>query len=58
MRNLGYQAVLGMDTNDNLHYSSVSEALTDVGIKEAVISNHRGKSVLAICSEKKITKTN
>ena len=49
LRDLGYHEVLGMDSNDNVRGGSASTALADIGIKEAVINNHQGESVLATC---------
>ena len=46
---LGYHVILGMDSNDDTRDSSVSAALADIEIKEAVINNYRGESVPATC---------
>ena len=40
LRDLGYHVVLGMDSNDDVRNGSVSIALADIGIKEAVVNNH------------------
>ena len=50
LRDLGYNVVLGMDSNDNSRDGSVSTALADIGIKDAVINNHQGESAPATCS--------
>ena len=42
-----------MDSNNNVHDSDVSAALADIGIKEAVINNHCGESVLVTYSKNK-----
>ena len=51
LQDLGCHVVLGMDSNDDVRNGSVSAALADIGIKEAVINNHRGESVPATCSK-------
>ena len=50
---LGYHIVLGMDSNNDVHDGAVSAALTDIGIEEAVINNHRGESVSVTSSKNK-----
>ena len=44
MRDLGYHVILGIDANNDLRDGSVSAALSNIGIKEAVMSNHRDES--------------
>ena len=45
--------VLGMDANDDIRNDKVTNALLEVGILEAVVSNHGGESVLATCATNK-----
>ena len=40
-----------MDSNDDVQDGSVSASLADIGIKEAVINNHRGESGYTTCSK-------
>ena len=41
---------LGMDANDDVRDGEIAKALWEVGIFEAVVSNHKEKSVLATCA--------
>ena len=49
-RDSGDHVVLGMDVNDDVRVGKVSASLTEIGIEEAVIKNHRGESVPATCA--------
>lgn len=51
MRDKGFYVVLGMDDNDDVRNRSVSAALANIGITEAVINNHKGENVLATCAK-------
>ena len=42
--------VLGMDVNDDVRDGEVNKALWEVGMFEAVVSNHTDKSVPATCA--------
>ena len=42
--------VLGMDVNDDVRDGEVTRALWEVGMFEAVVSNHKEKSVPAKCA--------
>ena len=42
-----------MDANDDIRKGEVTKALLEVGILEAVVSNHGGKSVPATCATNK-----
>ena len=42
--------VLGIDANDNVRDGDVTKALREVGMFEAVVSNHKEKSVPATCA--------
>ena len=46
----GTLVILGMDVNDDVRDCAVSVALSEIGIQEAVIKNHRGESVPATCA--------
>ena len=39
-----------MDTNDDVRNGKVTLALQEIGMYEAVVNNHRGKSVPATCA--------
>ena len=45
--------VLGMDANDDIRNGKVTIALLEVGILEAIVSNHGGESVPATCATNK-----
>ena len=49
-RDFGHHVVLGMDADDDVRDGDVSAALTEIGIVEAVIKNHKGESVPATCA--------
>ena len=49
-RNDSNHVVLGMDTNEDVRDGAVSDALSEVGIVEAIINDHRGESVPATCA--------
>ena len=49
----GSHVVLGMNANDEVQDGEVTKTLLEVGIFEAVISNHRGESVPATCATNK-----
>ena len=53
MGDLGFQLVLGMNANDSIRDGSVSAAPANIGIKEVLISNHRGESVPVTLSKDK-----
>ena len=53
LRDDGNHVVLGMDANDNIRDGKVIKALLEVGILEAVVSNHGGESVPATCATNK-----
>ena len=57
MRDMDFHVMLGMNTNDDVHDGSVSTVLADIGITEAVISNHKGKNVPVTCSKNKERKS-
>ena len=50
MKEMGFHMVLGIDANDVICNGSVSAALTDIGITEVDITNHKGESVPATSS--------
>ena len=41
--------MLGMDANDDVRNGSVTKVLWEIGIFEAVVSNHKEKSVSTTC---------
>ena len=43
--------VLGIDTHDDVRNGVVTKALWEIGMFEAVISNHKEKSVPATCAK-------
>ena len=43
--------VLGMDANDDVRDGEVTRALWETGMFEAVVSNHKEKSVPATCTK-------
>ena len=45
-----------MDTNDDVRDGDVSEALAEIGIREAVLKNHKGESVPATCARNTMRK--
>ena len=49
LRDNGHNVVLVMDANDDVRDGKVTEALMEIGMYEAVISNHAGESVPATC---------
>ena len=51
LRDLGYNVVLGMDSNNDVCGGAISAALADIKIKEVVINNHRRESVPTACSK-------
>ena len=53
LQNNGNQVVLGMDAYDDIRNGAVTKALLEVGILEAVVSNHGGESVPATCATNK-----
>ena len=53
LRDAGNHVVLGMDANDDIRDGTVTKALSEVGIFEAVVSNHGGESVPATCATNK-----
>ena len=50
LRDFGHHVVLGMDANDDVRDSTVSAALAEIRIWEAVIKNNLGESVPATCA--------
>ena len=50
MQDEGYHVILGIYANDDVRDGAVSAALADTGILEAVVSNHKRKSVPATCT--------
>ena len=46
-----------MDANDNVRDGKVTKALMEIGMYEAVVSNHGGESVPATCAINKQRKT-
>ena len=53
LRDDGHNIVLGMDANDDVRDGKVTKALMEIGMYEAVDSNHGGESVLATCAPNK-----
>lgn len=51
MCNERFHVVLGIYANDDVQDGSVSAVLSDIGIVEAVINNHKGESVPATCAK-------
>ena len=51
IRDSGFHVVLGIDTNDDVRDGSVSAALANIGIVEAVVNNHKGESVPVTCAK-------
>ena len=51
LRDEGNNVVLGMDANDDVRDGELTKALWEVGIFEAVVSNHKEKSVPATCAK-------
>ena len=49
LRDEGNNVVLGMDANDDVRDGELTKALWEIGIFEAVVSNHKEKSVPATC---------
>ena len=39
-----------MDANDDVRDGELSAALAEIGIREAVIKNHKGESIPATCA--------
>ena len=44
LRDEGHNVVLGMDANDDVRDGKVTQALMEIGMYEAVISNHAGET--------------
>ena len=53
LRDDGHNVVLGMDANDDVRDGKVTKALMEIGMYEAVVSNHGGESVPATCATNK-----
>ena len=53
LRDKGNNVVLGMDANDDVRDGEVMKALMEIGIFDAVVSNHGGKSVPTTCATNK-----
>ena len=51
LRNDGHNVVLGMDANDDVRDGKLTKALWEIGMFEAVVSNHIDKSVPATCAK-------
>ena len=50
LRNSSHPVVLGMDAILDVRDGTVSAALAEIRVQEAVINNHRGESVPATCA--------
>ena len=55
-RDFDDHVVLGMDANDDVRNGEVSAALTEIGIMEAIIKNHKGESVPVTCARNTLRK--
>ena len=51
LRDNGNNVVLGMDANYDVREGEVTRALWEIGMFEAVVSNHKEKSVPATCAK-------
>ena len=51
LRDDSNNVVLGMDANDDVRDGEVTRALWEIGMFEAVVSNHKDKSVPATCAK-------
>lgn len=49
----GHKIVLGMDANDDLQSGQISKDLNDIGMFEAILKFHTGKSPLDTCATNK-----
>ena len=51
LRDDGNNVVLGMDANDDVQDGAVTKALWEIGMFEAVVSNHKEKNVPTTCAK-------